>query len=224
MFTGLVACVGNINRIARQGRDMELHILAPFECGSVKPGDSVAVNGVCLTAEKVQEAGKIVYFSAYVSAETLENSNLGNLKPKGLVNLELALALGERLGGHIVSGHADGIATVETVEEVASSHRVTFACAKELDIYIVNKGSVCVDGISLTVNNCAPGRFELNIIPETWNSTTANLWRKGYQANLEVDMLGKYVAKMLRLEKEPQAAAPARTGLGLDFFIKNGFN
>lgn len=224
MFTGLVACVGNINRIDRQGRDMVLHILTFFERGSVKPGDSVAVNGVCLTVEKVQEAGERVCFSAYVSGETLANSNLASLKPKGSVNLELALALGERLGGHIVSGHADGVATVEMIEEAASSRRVKFSCAPELDIYIVNKGSICVDGISLTVNNCAPGYFELNIIPETWASTTANLWHKGYRANLEVDMLGKYVAKMLRLEKGSQPDARERPVLGLDFFIKNGFN
>lgn len=224
MFTGLVAKVGNISRMVRREQDMELVVSAPFEPGCVNIGDSVAVNGVCLTVEKIQLAARNLFFTAYVSAETLASSNLGILKQNSEVNLELALALGERFGGHIVSGHADGIAVVENVEQVASSYRVRFSCDLELDIFIVNKGSICVDGISLTVNKCGPGFFELNIIPETWNTTTAKMWNKGYRANLEVDMLGKYVAKMLRLDINSDDASRQGKTLDLDFFAKNGFN
>ena len=238
MFTGLVAGIGTIKEIAGQGGDMRLGIATPFSAHNILPGDSVAVNGVCLTVETVQVDGKKSVFTAYVSAETLKNSNLGNLKPGSPVNLELALALGDRLGGHIVSGHADGVARVVSVQSRSDSHLVRFECAPELDPFIVSKGSICVDGISLTVTACGLGYFELNVIPETWQATIARHWQPGYSTNIEVDMLGKYVAKMLglvnsadspsRASGRPQGqggqAGLKKAPLDLDFFIRNGFN
>ena len=234
MFTGLVAALGVVKEVSRQARDLRLEINAPLAADAVLPGDSVAVNGVCLTAEKTRFIGTTLAFSAYASEETLSNTTLGRLTPGSRVNLEPALCLGQRLGGHIVSGHVDGLAEVSRLENRSASHLVRFACDPALDMYIVNKGSVCVDGISLTVNACGPGYFELNLIPATWSATTARFWRPGHAANLEVDLLGKYVAKVLRLHQADPAAGPGSgraqgsaesrgTGLGPDFFIKHSF-
>ena len=224
MFSGLVACMGEISALSSQGRDLRLTVNTDFSISQIKNGDSVALNGACLTIESCSPRGAVnSQFTAFASYETLVNTNLGSLKNGSRVNLELALALGDRLGGHLVSGHVDGIAKVEQVEEAGQSRRVTFASAKEFDPYSVPKGSVCLDGISLTVNECGPGFLKVNIIPETWLQTTAANWFQGYEANLETDMLGKFVAKMLGAYTSASSNQEAANDLKMDFFLKNGF-
>ena len=236
MFSGLVACMGEVCALSPQGRDLRLTVNTEFSISQIKNGDSVALNGACLTVESCSAWGAgNSQFTAFVSYETLANTNLAALKSGSRVNLELALALGDRLGGHMVSGHVDGLAKVEQVEQTGQSRQVSFACAKEFDPYIVPKGSVCLDGISLTVIDCAPGFFKVNIIPETWLATTAVNWFPGYQVNLETDMLGKFVAKMLAAYTSGNVLGNALGNthansneatakqLEMDFFLKNGF-
>ena len=232
MFSGLVACMGEVCALSSQGRDLRLTVNTEFSSSQIKNGDSVALNGVCLTIESYSPlGGNKSQFTAFASYETLMNTNLASLKNGSRVNLELALALGDRLGGHMVSGHVDGLAKIEQVKQAGQSRQVTFACAKEFDPYIVPKGSVCLDGISLTVNDCGPGFFKVNIIPETWLATTAASWVSGYWVNLETDMLGKFVAKMLAVympanfnaNLSASSKQEVQKKLELDFFIKNGF-
>lgn len=223
MFTGLVANIGIIASLQTQGNDVRFSIQSSFSSTDMNVGDSIAVNGVCLTAESVKISGGYLLFTAFASKETLATSNLAYLQQGDKVNLELALALGQRLGGHLVSGHVDGLAKISKLEEVSLSRKIRFNCPKELDIYIVAKGSVCLDGISLTVNKCGPGFFDINLIPETWQNTTACFWRQGYEVNLEVDILGKYVAKMLKAYSH-QRDNKSSSVLDMEFFLKNGFN
>ncbi len=248
MFSGLVGCMGEIRALSPQGRDLRMTVNANFAAAGfahfqIKKGDSIAVNGVCLTAESASLSGAECQFTAFASQETLANSNLGAIKNGSRVNLELALALGDRLGGHLVSGHVDGLAQVIKVQASGQSRQVSFSCAKAFDPFIVPKGSVCLDGISLTVNDCAPGFLQVNIIPQTWEATTAANWFAGYQANLETDMLGKFVAKMLRVYTAFPAGSLAGSPSGSlayspstsssteqlgqtmekEFFLKNGF-
>ena len=195
MFTGLVAGQGEILRIARRGVELGLTVRLKFAAGDLAVGESISVNGACLTAESVTPSG----FTAYASAETVSRSVLGGLKVGAMVNIERALRLGDRLGGHLVSGHVDAVAEVTAVEARGASREVWFAAPKELAPQIVAKGSVCLDGISLTVNACEESIFSVNIIPETSRATTAKGWRPGDKVNLETDMLAKYVQRCLSL-------------------------
>ena len=160
-------------------------------------------------------------FTAFASAETLSCSNLGGLGVGSLVNMERAMLLGERFGGHIVSGHVDTVARVESVRPVGQSRCVRLAFDPEWSTQIVSKGSVTLDGISLTVNDCGPGFLEVNIIPETWRVTTVAVWRPGSAVNLETDIIGKYVKHLM----QPYAGdgAPREERVTMDFLRRNGF-
>ena len=246
MFTGLVAGQGEILRALRRGAELGLTVRLKFAAGDLAVGESISVNGVCLTAESVERSG----FTAYASAETASRSTLGGLKIGALVNIERALRLGDRLGGHLVSGHVDAAAEVTAVSERGASREVWFAVPPELAPQIAAKGSVCLDGVSLTVNACEEARFSVNIIPETLRATTAKDWRPGGKVNLETDMLAKYVQRCLGLahrgradtargsdSEEPpgrgredggpggvgQNTAFNGSGLTLDFLHKHGF-
>lgn len=246
MFTGLVAGQGEILRVAKRGAEFGLAVRLKFAAGDLAVGESISVNGVCLTAESVKPGE----FTAYASAETAASSALGGLKAGMLVNIERALRLGDRLGGHLVSGHVDAVAEVTAVKERGASREVWFGFPAELASQIAAKGSVCLDGISLTVNACEETRFSVNIIPETLQATTAALWRPGGKVNLETDMLAKYVQRCLGLahrgkadkargsgSEEPpgrgredggpggvgQNTAFNGSGLTLDFLHKHGF-
>jgi riboflavin synthase len=215
MFTGLVQGMGKVDALEKRGGQMRLSIKALFELRSIVLGESIAVNGVCLTVENSANH----FFSAYASTETMEKTNLGVLASGSTVNLERALALGDRLGGHLVSGHVDCIAKVDSASPAGESMRYTLAFPSEFGIYVVEKGSVCLDGISLTVNECGQDWLSVNIIPATQAETTISGWVPGQSVNMEFDLIGKYVARMLG----PFAAKAKPSGITDEFLKRHGF-
>jgi len=200
MFTGLVHGQGKISVIERLGMQSRIGVNVLCSMPKLTIGESIAVNGACLTVEHAQEH----IFYAFVSAETLRHTTLGRLQVGSLVNLERALRMGDPLGGHIVSGHIDAVGTVQEITDEGMSKRVCVAFPNELAPEIVAKGSITIDGISLTVNACDTNSFTVNIIPETWRVTTATMWKKGYSVNLETDILGKYVHRYLTLSSSAE--------------------
>lgn len=194
MFTGIVQAVGRVAAIERRGGDVRLAIdSAELGLGDVVPGDSIAVAGVCLTAIELDGPR----FAADVSVETLDHTTLGALRAGDPVNLEKALRLADRLGGHLVSGHVDGVGKVLDVREDARSQRWTFEAPAALARYIATKGSICIDGASLTVNEVEGARFGVNLIPHTVERTTFRVRRPGDAVNLEVDMVARYVERLM---------------------------
>jgi riboflavin synthase len=188
VFTGLVAGTGTVRSLER-GR---LEVAAAL-ADELSPGDSVAVNGVCLTAVEAGGGG----FSADVMPETLRRTSLGPLKAGDPVNLELPLRASDRLGGHVVQGHVDGTGTIEEVREEGFARVVRVAAPAELLRYLVEKGSVAVDGVSLTISAVDDSAFEVSLIPETLERTTLGAAEPGRTVNLEVDVLAKYVEKLI---------------------------
>ena len=205
MFTGIIQAVGTIASAEKRGGDLRLGIhTGKLPLADVRPGDSIAVSGVCLTAVELSQDG----FVADVSGETLGLTTLGRLAVNDRVNLELALTLATRLGGHLVSGHVDGIGRVTARTADARSVRFTIQAPDELARYIALKGSICVDGISLTVNAIDGAAFELNIVPHTLAETTMQDFQSGREVNLEVDLVARYLERLL------QGEAAARPGGG----------
>ncbi len=188
MFTGLVQATGTVSAI--DGGRLEVEADTPLE---LSEGDSIAVNGVCLTATSVTPGA----FGADVMEETLRRTSLGALAPGGRVNLELPLRAGDHLGGHIVQGHVDGTGTVEAVAEEGFARVVRIAAAGDLLRYVVEKGSVAVDGVSLTVAEVDAEGFSVSLIPETLDRTTLGDLEPGGRLNLEVDVIAKYVEKLV---------------------------
>jgi riboflavin synthase len=194
VFTGIVQDVGRVVRCEPRGGDLRLTIdCRQLDLSVVRLGDSVCVQGCCLTA--VELSGKT--FAADVSRETLSLTTLGELAPGAPVNLEPALRAGEPLGGHLVSGHIDGVAQITAVSSEARSQRLTIEAPAALARYLVPKGSVSVDGVSLTLNEVAGSRFGVNIIPHTQSNTTLGQLIVGARVNLEVDQLARYIEKLL---------------------------
>jgi riboflavin synthase len=194
MFTGIIQAVGRI--AALQPRDGDLRLVintGSLPMADVNPGDSIAVSGVCLTVVDKSSDG----FSADVSGETLRCTLIGSLAVSDAVNLEKALTLETRLGGHLVSGHVDGIGTVTACKEDSRSVQFTVQAPAQLARYIAVKGSICVDGVSLTVNAVDGADFELNIVPHTLAATTLHAYRPGRQVNLEVDLVARYLERLL---------------------------
>jgi len=199
MFTGIVECAGEVARIDVRSDGARLVISAASIARDARLGDSVAVNGVCLTVVG-NEAG-LLFFDAV--NETLRRTNLGHLKAGARVNLERPLRADGRFDGHIVQGHVDGTGTLLTVIEEGSSRRLRFGAAQEILRYVVEKGSVAVDGISLTVAAVGPDWFEVVIIPHTWELTSLGAKHPGEAVNLEVDLVAKYVEKMIKNQVGP---------------------
>jgi len=191
VFTGLVAGTGTVESLERDGDGMRLRVRSEL-AAELSPGDSVAVNGVCLTALEPDASS----FSADVMAETLRRSSLGPLTSGDQVNLELPLRAGDRLGGHVVQGHVDAVGTVELVRGEGFSRVVRIAAPAEALRYVVDKGSIAVDGVSLTVSAVDGDAFEVSLIPETIGRTTLGGVAAGTTVNLEVDVLAKYVEKL----------------------------
>jgi riboflavin synthase len=195
MFTGIVTDIGTIAAADRQG-DLRVRVTTAYDTATVDLGASVACSGVCLT---VVDKGP-GWFAFDVSGETLSRTPADQWQAGRRLNLERALRLGDELGGHIVTGHVDGIGTVATVAEEGGSHRVTIAAGPEIAPYVAPKGSITVDGVSLTVNavrDTADGvEFDLNIIPHTAEVTTFGGLRQGQQVNLEIDVLARYLQRM----------------------------
>ena len=194
MFTGIIQCTGQLARSEARGGDLRLTITAPaMDFSDIAPGDSIAVSGACLTVVALGEHE----FSADVSNETLALTTLGELREGGAVNLEKALRLSDRLGGHLVSGHVDGVGRIVAIEPDARSQRWLIEASHELARYIAAKGSVCVDGVSLTVNTVEGTRFSVNLIPHTFEVTTFAQRRPGDRVNLEADMMARYAERLL---------------------------
>jgi riboflavin synthase len=192
VFTGLVQSLGRVAQCERSGEGMALDIETEL-AGELAEGDSVAVNGVCLTATAITGAG----FRAEAVNETLRRSSLGELSTGATVNLELPLRAADRLGGHFVQGHVDGLGTVADVEADGFSRRIQVTVPGELRRYIVEKGSITIDGVSLTVADIDDASFTVSLIPETLQRTTLGTLQPGAKVNLEVDVLAKYVERLM---------------------------
>jgi riboflavin synthase len=194
MFTGIIAALGDVKALQPKGGDLRLLIDADkLDCSDVKLGDSIAINGVCLTVVSLQ--GEQLAFD--VSQETISRSSLTDLKTGGQVNLEKALAVGDRLGGHFVSGHVDGLGQISSIKDVARSWQMAVNVPAELQRYIAEKGSICIDGASLTVNKVTASGFEVNIIPHTLQETIIKDYQVGSNVNLEVDLIARYLERLL---------------------------
>jgi riboflavin synthase len=191
LFTGLVAGMGSVEAVEEDGEGVRLRVSTPLGA-ELAPGDSVAVNGVCLTAVDPSADG----FRADVMAETLRRSSLGPVSAGDHVNLELPLRASDRLGGHIVQGHVDGTGTVESAVDEGFARVVRIAAGPDVLRYVVEKGSIAIDGVSLTVASIDDGGFTVSLIPETLERTTLGEAVAGRVVNLEVDVLAKYVEKL----------------------------
>ncbi|NJN45416.1 MAG: riboflavin synthase [Candidatus Competibacteraceae bacterium] len=202
MFTGIIEAVGHVIAKEPRGVDMRLHIgIGKLDLSEANLGDSIAVSGVCLTATTLTDSG----FWADVSVETLERTVLGGATPGTTVNLERALTLSTRLGGHLVSGHVDGIGSVTAYHQDGRSWRLQIQAPDSLARYIAEKGSICVDGVSLTVNQVDGALFTLNIVPHTLQETTLADYRVGRRVNLEVDLIARYLERLLLGERAAQS-------------------
>jgi len=194
MFTGIIAALGDVIALQPNGGDLRLLIDAgKLDFSDVKLGDSIAINGVCLTVVSLQ-AQQLAFD---VSQETISRSSLAALKTGSQVNLEKALAVGDRLGGHFVSGHVDGLGQISSIKDVARSWQMAVAVPAELHRYIAEKGSICIDGASLTVNKMTASGFEVNIIPHTLQETIIKDYQVGSKVNLEVDLIARYLERLL---------------------------
>ncbi len=224
MFTGIVLGQGEVRSVQAMGRETRLTIRPMFPLSDYVTGESIAVNGTCLTVESFGADG----FSAYASGESMRLTNLGALRTGSRVNLERALAMGDRLGGHIVSGHVDGMARVVAVRSAGLSRIYRLQFSPEFQGQIIPKGSVALDGISLTVNDCGPDFLEVNVIPETQKVTTIAQWSPGYSVNMETDVIGKYVRSMLAPWQGDSAASSAKQSgsagtITEEFLRRHGF-
>jgi riboflavin synthase len=212
MFTGIIKAKGSVTALERRGGDVRLSIKSaglPF--ASYEVGESIAVNGVCLTAVALREDG----FDTDVSTETLDVTALGRLEVGDAVNLEPSLALGERLGGHLVSGHVDCVAEVVSREPDARSIRFGFRIPIAYARYVAKKGSVAIDGVSLTINEVSSDGFEVNIIPHTADVTIFGDYEVGVRVNIEVDLLARYLERLLIKDDESTVT--------MEFLRANGY-
>jgi len=216
MFTGIIQAIGRIERMEPRGGDLRLIIdSAELGLGDSGLGDSIAVNGVCLTAIDFDGSR----FAADVSRETLDKTSLGFLEPGSPVNLEKALTLATPLGGHLVSGHVDGLATLLEMRNDGRSVRYRFEVPAGLSRYIAEKGSVTLDGTSLTVNGVEGRRFDVNIVPHTRDNTLFQSYQIGTRVNLEVDIIARYLERLLTASGDD----PADDGHLLQTLARSGF-
>jgi riboflavin synthase len=218
MFTGIIQGLGRVAGMDRSGGETRFKIRPDFALTDYALGESIAVNGVCLTVETFGTG----WFTAYASGETMSVTNLGALGISSVVNIERALAVGDRLGGHIVSGHVDCLAEVLSVRQAGQSRIYRLGFPAPYSAQVIPKGSVALDGISLTVNDCGQGFLEVNIIPATQRETTISDWTQGRRINMETDVIGKYVQRMLDpwSEGRPKGTPSAITP---DFLKEHGF-
>lgn len=216
MFTGIIEELGTYINAETSGDKWRIKIQANKVLSNTKLGDSISTNGVCLTVSRL--GGD--YFEADVMEETLRRSNLGKLKKGSRVNLERAMAVDGRFGGHIVSGHIDGRGKIEAYKKERNAVWISINADSEVLKYIVEKGSIAIDGVSLTVAYVDEEKFKVSIIPHTGEETTLLKKQIGDMVNLECDVIGKYVEKLLGFNNKNQKN---KKSLSMDFFIENGF-
>ncbi|WP_428240516.1 riboflavin synthase [Gynuella sp.] len=218
MFTGIIETVGQVAKVLKSpAGDLKLTINAKgLDLENTRLGDSIAVNGVCLTAVEIGSD----WFTADVSFETLEHTRLEQIRTGEPVNLELALTLASRLGGHLVSGHVDGVGRVDRIEASGRSTRYWIQAPEALQKYIAHKGSITVDGVSLTVNALEAQSFCLNIVPHTIQQTIISSYRVGSMVHLEVDLVARYLERLLTPAGSTEQAQP---GLTLESLARAGF-
>jgi len=218
MFTGIIQGIGKLLAKRSAGGGLAFDIEADFSIDEPTEGESIACSGVCLTAYDIR--GK--RFSADVSPETLSRTKLGRLAVGDTVNLERALKLSDRLGGHLVSGHVDCLAEVRSRKSLGDYTIFTFAVPNEQSRYIIEKGSVTIDGISLTVNSCTQGVFSVSIIPHSLKVTTLGRLKEGHAVNIEVDVIGKYIESLLLAGGRLPNGAP-KSSITEGFLAEHGF-
>lgn len=220
MFTGIIEAVGEISEVQPKGGDVRVRVKTrALDLSDVKLGDSIATNGVCLTVVALTGDG----YWADVSVETLANTTVAQWRSAQQVNLEKALTPTTRLGGHLVSGHVDGVGEVVARQGDGRSERFRLRAPKALAKYIAHKGSITVDGTSLTVNAVDGAEFELNIVPHTLDHTVMGSYRVGTLVNLEVDLLARYLERLLLGDKAAEPVHSA-SGISMAFLAENGFN
>jgi riboflavin synthase len=215
LFTGLIEEIGIVEAVSKSTKSARITIKASTVLEGTKLGDSICTNGVCLTVTDFSNNR----FTVDVMAETMRRSNLNSFSPGEKVNLERALRLGDRLGGHIVSGHIDGMGTISSFEKEDNAVWITIAASQEILKYIVQKGSIAIDGVSLTVAYVDKDVFKVSIIPHTKDMTTLLSKKVGDIVNLECDVIGKYIEKFIGAEEQ----APVKKGIDFNFLSEHGF-
>jgi riboflavin synthase len=218
MFTGLIEGLGKVKAIRRVGDDMRLTIAPIFKMTDIRPGDSISVDGVCLTMTEISEGS----FDMDVSGETISRSTLKLLRQGNIVNLERALRFTDRLGGHLVSGHVDGVGKIMKKEPEQRSWFFRIGIDEQLSRYTIEKGSIAVDGISLTINRCEDNFFEVNVIPQTGIQTTILKKKVGDLVNIETDLIGKYVEKFFLRDRSTRKEDKG-SGIDMEMLIEKGF-
>lgn len=219
MFTGLIQTTGIISSLESRGSETRMRIVPGKPFSSLELGESIAVNGVCLTVEDFAQD----WFYVYASAQTMGLTNLKHLKTGHKVNLERALCIGDRLGGHLVSGHVDCQARISSIAKSGESIIYTLSFPETFSRQVIDKGSVALDGISLTVIECGPDFLKVNIIPATQKETTISSWTMGTQVNMETDIIGKYVEKMLSSGSRHKMANKSESKISDTFLKEHGF-
>ena len=219
MFTGIIESLGTIRRIESAGEGKILHIGADLDLSETKIGDSIAVNGACLTAVRLGKSD----FSVDVAPETVSRTTFKTAGPGTRVNLERAMKLSARIDGHLVSGHVDGTGTITSITKKSNALILEVGVGPELAQDMIEKGSVAVEGISLTINRCWEAGFELSIIPHTASITTIGFKKIGDPVNIETDMLGKYVRKILTGNARTSQTKTNDSGVSLEMLARNGF-
>ncbi len=218
MFTGIIETMGTVAAVRSAGAGMRMTIRADRELQAVKIGDSIAVSGACLTAVELSGAD----FAVDVSPETLSRSTLGEAKPGTRVNLERAMRLSDRLDGHLVSGHIDGQGKITYIKDLGGVLVLGFSVEAALARYMIKKGSVAVDGISLTINECSSSGFEVTVIPHSAKITTIGVKKPGDRVNIETDIIGKYVEKFVAGDAGEKTGS-TKSGIDMEMLAKTGF-
>ncbi|MGB5157378.1 riboflavin synthase [Desulfobacterium sp. N47] len=220
MFTGIIESLGTISSIRSSGRiGKRLAVETDINLDGTEIGDSIAVNGACLTVVEIERKR----FDVDVSPETLDKTILGNAKTGDRANIERALRLSDRLDGHLVSGHIDGIGKISRKKLTGNALIITFEVPVSVSRYIIKKGSVAVDGVSLTVNNCDEGWFEVSIIPHTAKLTTMGLKVENDPVNIETDMIGKYIERFVGSQTGAGGKKDIKSSIDMAFLSKTGF-
>lgn len=219
MFTGIVAGIGRLLAKRSAGGGLAFELEAGFDLIDPVEGESIAVNGVCLTAYNIQGRK----FTVDVSPESLSRTTLGKLSVGGRANMERALQLSDRLGGHIVSGHVDCVAMVRERRAKGDYTLFSFSFPAPFSRYVIEKGSITIDGVSLTVNSCTDETFEVSIIPHTLQETTLGSLKRGSKVNIEVDIIGKYVERLLSRNGDGTGVSVQEKGIDSAFLAENGF-